>query len=135
MGEKPRRARRGRRLMRALLVLAVVAALASGVFRTATGPASGVFSSEQNRTTQRAVIRVATYNIHSGIGADGRRDLDRTASALKGFDLVGLNEVRGALLGDDEAAILGKRLGMSWIFSPTERHWWYDDFGNAALLN
>lgn len=40
-------------------------------------------------------LRAVTYNIHSGIGMDGRLDLDRIADLLErtGADLIGLQEV------------------------------------------
>ncbi|MBI5758805.1 MAG: endonuclease/exonuclease/phosphatase family protein [Planctomycetales bacterium] len=83
----------------------------------------------------RDTLRVATFNIHGGRGADGVRDLRRIADLLKGFDLVGLNEVHGARIGsdDNQSARLGKNLDQLWLFAPTERRWWRDDFGNAVL--
>ncbi|WP_043762509.1 endonuclease/exonuclease/phosphatase family protein [Marichromatium purpuratum] len=43
----------------------------------------------------RQRLRVVTYNIHSGIGRDGRRDLGRIATVLRALDadLVALQEV------------------------------------------
>ncbi|MGB9375963.1 MAG: hypothetical protein WCB04_00425, partial [Mycobacteriales bacterium] len=40
-------------------------------------------------------LRVASYNIHAGIGSDGAFDLDRTAEAIRALDadVVGLEEV------------------------------------------
>jgi len=37
-------------------------------------------------------MRVVTYNIQFGRGRDGRYDIDRTAQALEGADIVGLQE-------------------------------------------
>lgn len=84
---------------------------------------------------RRDTLRVATFNIHGGRGTDGLRDLDRIASLLQDFDLVGLNEVHGARLGlaTNQAAGLGKSLDRPWLFAPTERRWWRDDFGNGVL--
>lgn len=88
-------------------------------------------------TEPKDVLRVATFNIHSGRGRDRRCDLDRTAAVLKSApDLLGLNEVRGTwheLIGLDQAAELANRLGMHSAFVPTERRWWHDHFGNAIL--
>jgi hypothetical protein len=107
-----------------------------GSMRTATGPAEGdALAGGEVRATTRPVVRVATFNIHSGVGRDGRKDLDRIAEQLRGFDVVGLNEVRGPLgnAGGDQAALLGRALGMPHVFAPTERQWWHDSFGNGLL--
>lgn len=86
------------------------------------------------------VVRVATYNIHAGLGEDGVFDLDRTIAALRGFDadVIGLQEVdvgwseRSRHV--DEAATIGAALGMSVFFAPV-----YELEGNrrygAALLS
>jgi endonuclease/exonuclease/phosphatase family metal-dependent hydrolase len=80
-------------------------------------------------------FRVATWNIHSGRGRDGKLDLDRIARRLAGYDFVGLNEVRGAYAwwGTDQAEALGRSIDRAWLFLPCERRWGRDDFGNAAL--
>lgn len=84
--------------------------------------------------TESHPLRLASFNIHSGRGRDDRYDLERTASVLDtNLDFVGLNEVRAAWLGPDQAQILGTRLNLASAFLPTERHWWRDHFGNALL--
>lgn len=88
-------------------------------------------------SNEARVLRVATFNIHSGRGTDHRHDLARTAAVFSSPpDLLGLNEVRGTwheALGRDQAAELGHRLGMQSAFVPTERRWWHGHFGNALL--
>jgi endonuclease/exonuclease/phosphatase family metal-dependent hydrolase len=70
-------------------------------------------------------MRVVSYNIHHGVGTDGRLDLERTAATLAatGADLVGLQEVDrhfGTRSGFvDQAAWLGDRLGMHVAFGAT----------------
>jgi endonuclease/exonuclease/phosphatase family metal-dependent hydrolase len=70
-------------------------------------------------------LRVATFNIHHGVGADGRLDLGRTADviAATGATLVGLQEVDRTLAPRsdwvDQAAWLGERLGMDVIHGAT----------------
>ena len=79
-------------------------------------------------------LRIATYNIHSGVGADGRFDLARIAADLMSFDLVGLNEVQGAFsAGHDQASQLGAILGERALFAPTENRWFHGHFGNGLL--
>jgi endonuclease/exonuclease/phosphatase family metal-dependent hydrolase len=90
-------------------------------------------------------MRVATFNIHHGVGQDGVLDLDRTARTLAatGGDLIGLQEVdrhfsaRSAWV--DQAAWLGERLGMQVVFGanldlpPIEPGAPRRQYGNALL--
>ena len=111
--------------------------IAIGVDRTDVGPAQGqgFFSGPELPEAPRDRLRVATFNIHSGRDAGGRLDLELTARTLDGFDLAGLNEVRSGFPWGttDQAELLGRKLGMSWLFAPAERRWWHDSFGNAML--
>ncbi|MBO0827246.1 MAG: endonuclease/exonuclease/phosphatase family protein [Streptosporangiales bacterium] len=67
-------------------------------------------------------MRVATYNIHHGVGMDGRLDLDRIARVLEREqpDLVGLQEVDRHFSSRsghvDQGAWLAERLGMAVVF-------------------
>jgi endonuclease/exonuclease/phosphatase family metal-dependent hydrolase len=69
-------------------------------------------------------VTVATFNIHSGTGADGALDLARTAAAIRasGADVVGLQEVDVAWSERsgfaDQASELGLALGMGVHFAP-----------------
>ena len=69
-------------------------------------------------------LRIATYNIHAGSGADNVFDLDRQAAALRALhaDVIGLQEVDvhwGARSQDlDVARELAERLGMRVSFAP-----------------
>jgi endonuclease/exonuclease/phosphatase family metal-dependent hydrolase len=84
---------------------------------------------------QSSRFRIGTFNIHSCKGLDGRRDVDRVAMCLKGLDFVGLNEVQGSRFSEkqDQAALLGQRLGMAWLFTPSIRQWYCLESGNALL--
>lgn len=72
----------------------------------------------------RAELSVMTFNIHAGIGSDGALDLPRVAAAIREQrpDVVGLQEVdvhwseRSDFV--DEAAELGRSLGMAVHFAP-----------------
>jgi len=81
-------------------------------------------------------LRVGSFNIHSGKGSDGVRDLKRTAHLLSGLDIVGLYEVRagGSANEPNQAATIAKTLESGWLFAPTERQWWSDHFGNGLLM-
>jgi endonuclease/exonuclease/phosphatase family metal-dependent hydrolase len=85
--------------------------------------------------TPGKTLKIATFNIHSGRGAEGERNLARTADVLRGMDVAGLNEVRGpSVFGNvDQAAELGGRLGVAAVFGPSERRWYVATFGNGLL--
>lgn len=67
-------------------------------------------------------MRVATYNIHHGVGLDGRLDLERIARVLdrERPDLVGLQEVDRHFSPRsghaDQGQWLAERLGMTVVF-------------------
>ncbi len=81
-------------------------------------------------------LRIASYNIHRGVGLDRRRDLCRIADVIGEMeaDVVGLQEVI-AVSGwpqMDQAVFLAERLGMQVVLAPTRVH---GDgvYGNAVL--
>jgi endonuclease/exonuclease/phosphatase family metal-dependent hydrolase len=86
-------------------------------------------------TWGKRTIRFGSFNIHGGTGADGRRDLARVAECLGDLDFVALNEVHGwsALSGSDQAELLGRRLGMQWLFASANQQWFYREFGNGLI--
>jgi len=71
-------------------------------------------------------LRLVTWNIHGGLGADGRRDLARIAALLEDMkcDVAALQEVgdphRGARDAEvaDHASWLGRRLGWFVAYGP-----------------
>lgn len=68
-------------------------------------------------------LTLASYNIHSGIGTDGRFDLDRVAAVIAEIDadVVALQEVgdfRGGTPREDHPEYLAKLLGMELAFGP-----------------
>ena len=85
----------------------------------------------------RESFRVGTFNIHGCTGTDGRRNVDRVADCLTDLDFVALNEVHGPRLWEsaDQAALLGRRLGVQWLFAPATRDWHAVDFGNGLLTS
>jgi endonuclease/exonuclease/phosphatase family metal-dependent hydrolase len=90
-------------------------------------------------------MRVATFNIHHGVGQDGVLDLDRTLRTLAatGGELIGLQEVdrHFSARSDwvDQAAWLGERLDMQVVFgadldlAPPEPGAPRRQYGNALL--
>jgi endonuclease/exonuclease/phosphatase family metal-dependent hydrolase len=132
----PAPAPRSKRLaLRVGVLLALVLAAATGIgsLRVATGPLE-VSPGAPARPFESAVLRVATYNIHSGIGADEKANLAWTAEALKGFDIAGLQEVHGSFsAGGDQADQLARMLNVRAVFAPTELRWYHEHFGNGLL--
>ena len=121
-----------------LLVLAGLVWLASRP--QPTGPAAGTTLNGQTTRTAspaRDSFRVGTFNIHGCTGTDGRRDIGRVADCLTDLDFVALNEVHGPRLWEsaDQAALLGRRLGVQWLFAPATRDWHTLDFGNGLLTS
>jgi endonuclease/exonuclease/phosphatase family metal-dependent hydrolase len=132
----------------ALVVLGAI--VASGVIRRPTGESQGgpiaaaaaiVMRSSSPATSsaatsQPAILRLASFNIHSGVGRDGRFDLRRTADVLRGRDLIGLNEVAGGgPWWDNNARTLATLVDRTELFAPAETRWWRPSFGNAALTD
>lgn len=79
-------------------------------------------------------LTVVSWNIQKAIGLDLRRDLARTASVLASLDadVIGLQEVLRES-GRDQAAWLGRELGMELAWGPA-RKTRRGEFGNAALV-
>jgi len=96
----------------ALLLLALFVTVVAG-----TGTAAGVPGAPPPRP-----LRVATFNIHHGVGLDNVLDLERIAATVEstGVDVVGLQEVdvhfgaRSDFV--DQANWLADRLGMYVVF-------------------
>ncbi len=127
---------------RVLSILVLVFLVSVGVCwhasrRVSTGPdvGAGVQGDVSGGGVEASTVRFGTYNIHGCKGLDGRRDPDRVARDLEGLDFVGLNEVRRKpFAGEDQAEVLGQRVGMGWLFAPAESRWYGRElFGNALL--
>ena len=68
-------------------------------------------------------LTLASYNIHSGIGTDGRFDLHRVGEVLREInaDVIALQEVgdfRGATSREDQPEHLAEMLGLHMAFGP-----------------
>lgn len=99
------------------LMLAAVAAVLLAV-------ASVAPTTADTAEERKVPLRVVSYNIHTGIGSDGRLDLARTAATLRAFDadVIGLQEVdvHWAARSDwrDQARDLADALDMQVFFAP-----------------
>ena len=82
-----------------------------------------------------ANLTLGSFNIHSGKGTDGVRDLSRIAKLLADVDVAGLYEVRALAESgrpNQVAALVDSNEG-GWVFAPTEQQWWSDQFGNGLI--
>ncbi len=121
-------------LLSTLLAVSLLLHVAVASVRLPAGPQFGDAIPGKTVEAEGSVLRVAVWNIRRGKGLDGQRDLDRIAAGLVGYDFVGLNEVGGAFPPlEDQAAQLGQALDMGWQFTPSQRRWYIDYFGNAFL--
>ena len=87
--------------------------------------------------TSNESLRVASYNIHSGIGVDGQYSLSRTARTIETLraDIVCLQEVdvgRKRTNFDNQAKELGRFLDMYWCFGSASTSSG-GHYGNAVL--
>jgi len=131
--------KRGRLRLRILLLLVAIGLTigVAGYWRIQTGPAGGegVHGTLPTLTADKTIFRIGTLNMHSGVGEDDVYNLNRTIEAVRGCDLCALNEVRGRLFGQpaNQAQELAQATGGAWLYLPSERRFWHDDFGNGLL--
>jgi hypothetical protein len=111
-------------IWRSGLVLTVVAAvIAYGAQPRPADPVEPLMleaAERLQRVDEAATLRVATFNIHAGVGRDGIRDLGRTAQCLLDLDVVALQEVRNPRLGfsGPQVGEIAEKLRMAWLFVP-----------------
>lgn len=82
-----------------------------------------------------ATIRVASYNVHGGVGSDGAFSPERTAKVVAeiGADVIGLQEVHLGPGSFDMIDYLVKVTGMHTVAGRTFTRPLHGDFGNALL--
>ena len=134
---RPAKPRRRRRVLLAAAALLATLLLITGVDRRAASPAAGRFQDTRKQFLFKDVLRIATFNMHGGIGRDGRFNLNRIVDCVRGCDIIALNEVRrGGLFGsDNQASALAAKLKINSVFAPSESQWWHGHFGNGLLFN
>jgi endonuclease/exonuclease/phosphatase family metal-dependent hydrolase len=80
-------------------------------------------------------IRVASYNVHGGIGSDGEFQPERIAGVITelGADVVGLQEVHSGTGTYSMLETLARATGMQSIAGPTLTRESHGEFGNGLL--
>ncbi len=106
-------------------------------FRRARPPERCSMVKRPSPAKAERTFRVGVFNIHGGRGSDRVRDLARTADCLRGFDLIGLNEVLGPgfLEQTDQCTRLGELVSKRFLYAPTETRYLDVAFGNGMLTN
>jgi endonuclease/exonuclease/phosphatase family metal-dependent hydrolase len=136
--QKPARRRPYGRLIAILICIAIGAVLIDGNLRRPLGAAGGdSLSGPPTAAKSGPRLRLGTFNIHGGRDPNDRPDLPQVVRCISGCDLVSLNEIHGHTFfsGSDQAQLIGQAMGSPWLFAPTERRWWRDDFGNALVTS
>jgi endonuclease/exonuclease/phosphatase family metal-dependent hydrolase len=82
-----------------------------------------------------ALTRVASYNVHAGIGSDGHFRPERTAGVVceLGADVIGLQEARLGSGPADMLECLAKATGMNIVSGRTFTRPLHGEYGNALL--
>jgi endonuclease/exonuclease/phosphatase family metal-dependent hydrolase len=137
-GNVPRPRKSGRLWKWILLLFFIAIAIAlAGSMRWQTDSASGENANGPLAAipADKSIFRIGTFNMHSGVGEDEIYNLNRTIESVRGVDFCGLNEVRGRLYGapQNQAQELARATGCGWLYVPSERRFWHDDFGNGIL--
>lgn len=80
-------------------------------------------------------VRLASYNIHIGIGSDGQFAPQRTASVLQELhaEIIALQEVQLGPRGFNMFEYLRSATGMQGVSGPTLVHRVHGEYGNALL--
>lgn len=83
----------------------------------------------------KSKFNVATFNVQSGKGLDGVRDITRSVKLLKGIDIAGIQELRAATwLGrHGHLETIATLLDLGWLFSATRKRWFREFQGNGLL--
>jgi endonuclease/exonuclease/phosphatase family metal-dependent hydrolase len=121
----------------AIAILATLCIAIDGEIRTSTGPTSGqgCSGSLPSLPAGKDVFRIGTFNMHSGVGEDDVYNLNRTIESIRDTDFCALNEVRGRFSGEprNQAQELALATNHAWLYLPSERRFWHDDFGNGLI--
>jgi len=82
-----------------------------------------------------AKLRLASYNIHMGVGMDGRFRPERVAAVVAELDadVIALQEVQQGAGAFDMLAHLGAATGFAALAGPTLEHPTHGHYGNALL--
>ncbi len=88
------------------------------------------------RVPQGPAVRFGTYNVHSGKGTDGVRNIRRAAEVVRGVDVLAVQELRAATHWGRPAQIeeLAGTLELGWLFAPTRTRW-FRDYRGIGLLS
>jgi endonuclease/exonuclease/phosphatase family metal-dependent hydrolase len=85
--------------------------------------------------SRRPTLRLASYNIHIGVGRDGRFHPERLTAVVRELDadVIALQEVQLGAGTYDMLTHLERATGYARLAGPTLRHPTHGHFGNAVL--
>jgi endonuclease/exonuclease/phosphatase family metal-dependent hydrolase len=118
--------------------------LATGTFTHVAVTAGTVEATTPVSSTTVGALRVLHWNIHHGVGTDGRYDIDRLATWMASFspDIISLNEVEKNVSswGNEDqparfASLLRQKTGHTWYYHFAQRSgsWSSNGQGNLVL--
>jgi endonuclease/exonuclease/phosphatase family metal-dependent hydrolase len=118
-----------------LIIVLVLSLVAMAAVPRPTGRAQGgpIAVPGDAEPAPRSLLRLATFNIHGGMGVDGRRDLERISSVIRDAEVVALQEVRDDWWRKNQAARMATRHRAACLYAPTRRRWLRAHRGNALL--
>ncbi|MBL4673808.1 MAG: endonuclease/exonuclease/phosphatase family protein [Arenicella sp.] len=127
--------------MAKILIIALIIALIVVARRSqpASNKAGVSLLSQPQQTEPPEVLKVASYNIQTGKGLDGKRNLLASARVIADADVVGVQEVYAAGfdgflgLSSGQTERLAKVGNFGWLFSATRQRWFREHRGNAIL--
>lgn len=105
-------------------LIAAIVLLFSILPVTTSSNAEGANNSSNSQPGNEVTARIATYNMHTGIGTDGNYKLDRIANTIResGADIIGLQEVdvhwSSRSQFENQIEILADTLNMDYFFAP-----------------
>jgi len=91
------------------------------------------------KTIKKDTFTVATFNIQTGKDLHGKRDINRSAKAIRHADLIGIQEVYAPSwlnklgFGLSQSRVLADTGGFGWLFCATRTRWLREHRGNLLL--
>ena len=115
--------------MRQLLKLTVYLVFAFVTIGALQKEAIGSELEKYDSDKKQKQFKVMSFNIHYGLGMDGKYDLTRIAKVITDQqpDIVGLQEIGDSAM----AAKLGELTGMAYVFGPSQKS--MQKYGDAVL--
>ena len=122
-----------------ILIIIVAIFLVARIVHPAKAQQGQGLSGDSMPFFQADVLKVATFNVQTGKSLNGKRDIQKSAQALAGADIVGVQEVYAAGwlnklgLGSSQTDALANPGGFAHLFAATRYRWFREQRGNLLL--